>query len=127
MFGLFFFHSATTSLRSLFFCLTSTNITAWSALSNFIVLGVRTNIGFMQDIISQHSFLIGDIDTDFLKNIETIDFPKSKIDDKIIASFASASDYIGVNKISSKFSNFENNEFNQYSQDPFQILDRNFP
>ena len=98
-----------------------------SALSNFIVLGVRTNIGFMQDIISQHSFLIGDIDTDFLKNIETIDFPKSKIDDKIIASFASASDYIGVNKISSKFSNFENNEFNQYSQDPFQILDRNFP
>ena len=98
-----------------------------SALSNFIVLGVRTNIGFMQDIISEQSFMFGEIDTDFLKNVETIDFPKSKIDDKIIASFASASDYIGVNRTPSKFSNNDNNGFNHYTQDPFQILNRNFP
>ena len=98
-----------------------------TALSNFIVLGVRTNIGFMQDLISDQSFLIGDVDTDFIKNTETTNLEKPKIDDKIIALFASASDYIGINRNTSTTSKNSYNEYNDYYQDPFHILNRNFP
>ena len=95
-----------------------------SALSNFIVLGVRTNIGFMQELISEESFISGEVDTDFLKNFDTSDFSKSKIDDTIIASFAAASEYMGVNR---NFSEYPNNELLGNNHDPFNILKRNFP
>ena len=99
-----------------------------SALSEFIVLGVTTNVGFLREITRSNIFSEGLVTTDFLDNTSLEDFLQPKIDDSILVSISAASNRLGIDRYSIN-SNSENliDEYSGHNGDPFQTLKRSFP
>jgi acetyl/propionyl-CoA carboxylase alpha subunit len=99
-----------------------------SALSEFVVLGVTTNIGFLRDIALSEAFSEGLVTTDFLDNISLDKFLEPKIDDSVLISISAASSRLGLGRNSSS-ENLDNfvDEYSGHSDDPFRTLKRSFP
>ena len=99
-----------------------------SALSEFIVLGVTTNVGFLREITRSNIFSEGLVTTDFLDNTSLEDFLQPKIDDSILVSISAASNRLGIDRYSIN-TNSENliDEYSGHNGDPFQTLKRSFP
>ena len=99
-----------------------------SALSEFIVLGVTTNVGFLREITRSNIFSEGLVTTDFLDNTSLEDFLQPKIDDSILVSISAAFNRLGIDRYSIN-SNSENliDEYSGHNGDPFQTLKRSFP
>ena len=99
-----------------------------SALSEFIVLGVTSNVGFLREITRSNIFSEGLVTTDFLDNTSLEDFLQPKIDDSILVSISAASNRLGIDRYSIN-TNSENliDEYSGHNGDPFQTLKRSFP
>tara|TARA_B110000438_G_scaffold47942_1_gene48230 strand:- start:385 stop:1941 length:1557 start_codon:yes stop_codon:yes gene_type:complete len=99
-----------------------------SALSEFIVLGVTTNVGFLREVSRSPAFSNGLVTTDFLDNVSLDEFLEPQIDDSIPISISAASNRLGVGRHSlNKNSDNLIDEYSGHSGDPFKILTRYFP
>jgi len=99
-----------------------------SALSEFIVLGVTTNVGFLREVSRSAAFSEGLVTTDFLDNISLDEFLEPQIDNSILISISAASNRLGIDRYSLN-KNSENlvDEYSGHSGDPFRTLTRSFP
>ena len=99
-----------------------------SALSQFIVLGVTTNVGFLREITRSKIFSEGLVTTDFLDNTDLEEFLQPQINDSILVSISAASSRLGIDRNSINI-NSENliDEYSGHSGDPFRTLKRSFP
>ena len=99
-----------------------------SALSEFIVLGVTTNVGFLREITRSKIFSEGLVTTDFLDNTDLEEFLQPQINDSILVSISAASSRLGIDRNSMNI-NSENliDEYSGHSGDPFRTLKRSFP
>ncbi|MCH1524232.1 MAG: hypothetical protein L7S41_03715, partial [Candidatus Thalassarchaeaceae archaeon] len=99
-----------------------------SALSEFIVLGVTTNVGFLREITRSKIFSEGLVTTDFLDNTDLEEFLQPQINDSILVSISAASSRLGIDRNSINI-NSENliDEYSGHSGDPFRTLKRSFP
>jgi acetyl-CoA carboxylase biotin carboxylase subunit len=99
-----------------------------SALSEFIALGVVTNIGFLRNIINHPLFIRGEITTDFLDNAPNELFLEKEFDPAQLIAIASGAQKLGINK-SHRHKNTDDllNDYNGHESDPFRTLSRNFP
>ena len=99
-----------------------------SALSEFIALGVVTNIGFLRNIINHPSFIRGEITTDFLDNAPNELFLEKEFDPAQLIAIASGAQKLGINK-SHRHKHTDDllNDYNGHENDPFRTLSRNFP
>ena len=100
-----------------------------SALSEFIVLGVTTNVGFLRQIARSNTFSEGMVTTDFLDNVSLDEFSQPQIEDSILVSISAASNRLGIDRYS-RNTNPESSlidEYSGHSDDPFRTLTRSFP
>jgi len=99
-----------------------------SALSEFIALGVVTNIGFLRNIINHPLFIRGEITTDFLDNAPDELFLEKEFDPAQLIAIASGAQKLGINK-NHRHKNSDDllNDYNGHESDPFRTLSRNFP
>jgi 3-methylcrotonyl-CoA carboxylase alpha subunit len=99
-----------------------------SALSEFIALGVVTNIGFLRNIINNPLFIRGEITTDYLDNAPNELFLEKEFDPAQLIAIASGAQKLGINK-SNRHKNTDVllNDYNGHESDPFRTLSRNFP
>jgi acetyl-CoA carboxylase biotin carboxylase subunit len=98
-----------------------------SALSEFIVLGVTTNVGFLREISRSKAFSEGLVTTDFLDNISLDEFLEPKIDDSILVSISAASNRLRIDRHSLNTNSDVIDEYSGHSGDPFKTLTRSFP
>jgi acetyl-CoA carboxylase biotin carboxylase subunit len=98
-----------------------------SALSEFIVLGVTTNVGFLREISRSKAFSEGLVTTDFLDNISLDEFLEPKIDDSILVSISAASNKLRIDRHSLNTNSDVIDEYSGHSGDPFKTLTRSFP
>jgi len=59
-----------------------------NALSEFVVLGVTTNVGFLREVSKSEVFSNGLVTTDYLDNISLEEFEQPGISDSILVSIA---------------------------------------
>ena len=98
-----------------------------SALSEFIVLGVTTNVGFLREVSRSKAFSEGLVTTDFLDNISLDEFLEPKIDDSILVSISAASNRLRIDRHSLNTNSDVIDEYSGHSGDPFKTLTRSFP
>jgi len=100
-----------------------------SALSEFIVLGVTTNVGFLRQITRSNTFSEGMVTTDFLDNVSLDEFSQPQIEDSILVSISAASNRLGMDRYSRNTNPDSSliDEYSGHSDDPFRTLTRSFP
>ena len=99
-----------------------------TALSDFIILGVITNLGFLRDIIKQNRFSEGRMTTDYLDNADNSIFIQPTIDPSHLIVIASAAERLGINtKSSSSLNDGIMDNYSGHVGDPFKTLSRIFP
>ena len=99
-----------------------------TALSDFIILGVITNLGFLRDIIKQNRFSEGRMTTDYLDNADNSIFIQPTIDPSHLIVIASAAERLGINtKSSSSINDGIMDNYSGHVGDPFKTLSRIFP
>ena len=100
-----------------------------SALSEFIVLGVTTNVGFLRQIARSNTFSEGMVTTDFLDNVSLDEFSQPQIEDSILVSISAASNRLGMDRYSRNTNPDSSliDEYSGHSDDPFRTLTRSFP
>ncbi|MFQ3359855.1 MAG: acetyl-CoA carboxylase biotin carboxylase subunit [Candidatus Thalassarchaeaceae archaeon] len=99
-----------------------------TALSDFIALGVITNIGFLKDVINDNAFSNGMVTTDFLDNAPDELFSEGAIDPSHLIAIASSAQKLGLDKINYDQKNYVlSDDYNGHGSDPFRTLSRNFP
>ena len=99
-----------------------------TALSDFIILGVITNLGFLRDIIKQNIFSEGLMTTDYLDNAHDSIFIQPTTDPSYLIAIASAAERLGINTQSSMLLNDEIiDNYSGHAGDPFKTLSRIFP
>ncbi len=97
------------------------------ALSEFIVLGVSTNIGFLRDIINHEIFIEGRITTDFLDKAPDELFNETKTAPSHLVAIAAAAEKLGLDKLNYDGSVGQFDDYSGHPSDPFGTLSRNFP
>jgi len=98
------------------------------ALSEFIILGVITNLGFLRDVIKEKVFYSGQITTDFLDNAPNSLFSEPAVDPSHLIAIAAAAQKFGLNRQSYGQSNIDiSDEYNGHPGDPFRTLSKSFP
>lgn len=99
-----------------------------TALSDFIILGVTTNLGFLRDIIKQEKFYTGKITTDYLDNVSESIFIPPEVDPSHIIAIASAAERLGVDRqLLGQFSGEMVDDYSGHIGDPFRTLSKKLP
>jgi len=99
-----------------------------TALSDFIILGVVTNLGFLRDIIKQDSFSEGQITTDYLDKAPESLFIQPSVDPSHLIAIASAMERMGINgQLSGQLNGEITDYYSGHIGDPFKTLSRIFP
>ena len=98
-----------------------------TALSDFIALGVTTNIDFLRDVAAHHTFASGSVTTDFLdsSDVSTLSMPEA--DPTVLVAVASAAQRLGLERTPSTGDPDSSDEHTGHSGDPFRTLTRSFP
>ena len=97
-----------------------------NALSSFVVLGVRTNIDFLRNSLAHHSFISGNIDTDFLDSTDPTDLLGPEPDRIAILALASSAKRLGIDRQYGGASDATDSHTG-HQGDPFRTLGRTFP
>ena len=98
-----------------------------SALSNFVALGVVTNIGFLRNAASHPAFLSGDITTDLLDSSDISEFSDPEPPAQTLVSIAEAALRMGLDKANHGVPGNPVDEHTGHSGDPFRTLSRSYP
>ena len=98
-----------------------------SALSNFVALGVVTNISFLRNAASHPAFLSGNITTDLLDSSDISEFRDPEPPTKALVSIAEAALRMGLDKTHSGVAGNPVDEHTGHSGDPFRTLSRSYP
>ena len=99
-----------------------------NALSDFIALGVTTNIGFLRQMAINPIFTSGGITTDYLDSTSPSDFSQTEPDPSILVAIAAAASRFGLDRAATggaQTSTFD--EHTGHAGDPFRTLSRSFP
>ena len=97
-----------------------------TALSDFVVLGVRTNIEFLRNALSHDSFLSGGVDTDFLDSTDPSELSGPMPDGPTLAAIAACAQRLGLDRGASTASEPADGHAG-HRGDPFRTLRRTFP
>ncbi|DAC22677.1 MAG TPA: ATP-grasp domain-containing protein [Candidatus Poseidoniales archaeon] len=96
-----------------------------SALSDFVILGATTNIGFLSDVIAHPAYRAGETDTGFIQR----HYPKDWVapaPSEALLLIAAASEHLGIHRKSVGLTAV-NDTGRTTPNDPFQRLDRRYP
>ena len=96
-----------------------------AALSDFVILGIKTNVEFLRSVISHNSFSSGEIDTDFLDSIEIGELYGEISDLDAIIAIAASANRLGLDKKASRAEQAD--IYSGHNGDPFKTLGRTFP
>jgi acetyl-CoA carboxylase biotin carboxylase subunit len=96
-----------------------------SALSSFVVLGVRTNIDFLRNALAHHSFRSGGIDTDFLDSTDPSELRGEEPDRPTLVAIAASAQRLGMDREATAIEPVDDHTGHQ--GDPFRTLGRTFP
>ena len=97
-----------------------------AALSEFVALGVTTNIEFLRNALNHASFRDGSIDTDFLDNSAPGELDGDGYDEGMLVAIAAAAQRLGLG--SARTGSGETvDEHTGHQGDPFRTLRRTFP
>ena len=97
-----------------------------TALSDFVALGVKTNIDFLRNAISHHAFQSGSVDTDFLDDTPAEDLSGPVPDEGVLVAIAASAQRLGVGRAQAGTSDAVD-EHTGHPSDPFRTLRRIFP
>jgi acetyl/propionyl-CoA carboxylase alpha subunit len=115
------------------------------ALSEFVILGATTNIGFLRDLVTHPSFVAGDTTTDFIEthfdsgqpisissaDSETTESSGLSLGNSIPAILATAAESFGLHRKTGRTGSASGDAAGQASRgganDPFQSLTRRYP
>ncbi len=97
-----------------------------TALSDFVALGVRTNIDFLRNAISHRAFHEGIIDTDFLDETPWEDLAGPSSDEAKLVAVAASARRLGLGAAHSATGEAVD-EHSGHPGDPFRTLRRTFP
>ena len=98
-----------------------------TALSDFIVLGVTTNVGFLRSVSQSEAFSKGLVTTDYLDNISLDEFIEPSISEPILVSIAAAASRFGLDRGQLSVGSEILDEYSGHSGDPFKTLTRSYP
>ena len=96
-----------------------------TALSDFVVLGVRTNIEFLRNALSHESFLSGGVDTDFLDSTDPSELSGPQPDAPTLVAIAACAQRLGLGRGLSAAEPADGHA--GHHGDPFRTLGRTFP
>ncbi len=97
------------------------------ALSNFVALGVVTNIGFLRNALSHPAFISGNVTTDLLDSSDISEFSDPEPPIEALVSIAEAALRMGLDKTHVGASSNPVDEHTGHSGDPFRTLSRSYP
>ena len=98
-----------------------------TALSEFVVLGVTTNVGFLREVSKSEAFSNGLVTTDYLDNISLEEFKEPEISDSILISIAAGASRFGLDRNLLSVNSEIIDEYSGHSGDPFKTLTRSYP
>ena len=98
-----------------------------TALSEFVVLGVTTNVGFLREVSKSEVFSNGLVTTDYLDNVSLEEFEEPRISDSILVSIAAGASRFGLDRNQLSSSSEILDEYSGHSGDPFKTLTRSYP
>ena len=98
-----------------------------TALSEFVVLGVTTNVGFLREVSKSEAFSNGLVTTDYLDNVSLDEFEEPRISDSILVSIAAGASRFGLDRNQLSSSSETLDEYSGHSGDPFKTLTRSYP
>lgn len=98
----------------------------YTALSDFVVLGVRTNIEFLRNALSHDSFLSGGVDTDFLDSTDSSELSGDEPDGPFLTAIAASAQRLGLDSEPSSAAESVDDHTGHVG-DPFRTLRRTFP
>ena len=98
-----------------------------TALSDFIALGVTTNIDFLRDVAAHHTFASGSVTTDFLDSSDVSTLSMPEVDPTVLVAVACAAQRLGLERTPSTGDFDSSDEHTGHSGDPFRTLTRSFP
>ena len=70
-----------------------------TALSDFVALGVRTNIAFLRNALAHDSFLGGEVDTDFLDSTDPSELEGEQPDEALLVAIAASAQRLGMDRV----------------------------
>ena len=97
-----------------------------SALSSFVVLGVRTNIGFLRNALTHETFQSGSIDTDFLDSTDPSELRGPDPDRLTLVAVAASAQRLGMDRKQIAGTG-DVDDHTGHQGDPFRTLGRTFP
>ena len=97
-----------------------------TALSDFVALGVRTNIAFLRHSLAHESFLGGEVDTDFLDSTDPSELYGEEPDGPMLVSIAAAARRLGLDRAAATAAE-QADDHTGHHGDPFRTLGRTFP
>jgi acetyl/propionyl-CoA carboxylase alpha subunit len=98
-----------------------------TALSDFVALGVTTNVGFLRQVAAEPAFTNGEVTTDYLDSTSLSTFSEPKPEDAILVAIAAAASRFGLDRTAGSASVTDFDEHSGHSGDPFRTLTRSFP
>ena len=97
-----------------------------SALSSFVVLGVRTNIDFLRNSLSHPTFREGAIDTGFLDATDPAELEGEQPDEALLVAIAASAQRLGMDRVATAGAE-ATDDHTGHQGDPFRTLGRTFP
>ena len=97
-----------------------------SALSNFVVLGLKTNLDFLRCSVTHPIFEEGSVDTDFLNKTPMEELSPSETDESVLVAIAATCRKLGLGRTAAATNGNAANT-NGNPGDPFMTLGRSFP
>jgi acetyl/propionyl-CoA carboxylase alpha subunit len=98
-----------------------------TALSDFVALGVTTNVGFLRQVAAEPAFTNGEVTTDYLDSTSLSTFSEPKPEDAILVAIAAAASRFGLDRTAGSASVTDFDEHTGHAGDPFRTLTRSFP
>ena len=96
-----------------------------SALSEFVILGATTNIGFLYDVVSHPAYRAGETDTGFIQRHYPEDWDAPEPSD-VLLLIAAAAEHLGIHRKSGDMAMVDDSG-RTTPNDPFYRLNRRYP
>jgi acetyl/propionyl-CoA carboxylase alpha subunit len=98
-----------------------------TALSDFVALGVTTNVGFLRQVAAEPAFTNGEVTTDYLDSTSLSTFSEPKPENAILVAIAAAASRFGLDRTAGSASVTDFDDHTGHAGDPFRTLKRSFP
>jgi acetyl/propionyl-CoA carboxylase alpha subunit len=98
-----------------------------TALSDFVALGVTTNVGFLRQVAAEPAFTNGEVTTDYLDSTSLSTFSEPKPENAILVAIAAAASRFGLDRTAGSASVTDFDDHTGHTGDPFRTLKRSFP